>query len=315
VRTQPTIPDQPIAGPGRALVIGEALIDIVRRPGDRPVRHAGGSPMNVAYGLGRLGVPTTLVTQIGADPYGEIIRSHLASAGVDLLPGSVTASATSSATATVDAAGAASYDFDLRWELAEPALPAPLTLVHTGSIAAILQPGARAVLAAFNAAPAGTLLSYDPDVRPGIMGSRAEVVQAVEALAAAAHVVKMSDEDAAWLYPGRTLDRIARDYLAFGVALFAITRGRDGALLCAGGTTTELPAPPVTVVDTIGAGDSFMSGLLFAVLTGGATEPLLRNDLGAATLDRVGRVALASAAVTVSRAGANPPTAAELADR
>ena len=296
----------------RALVIGEALIDIVRRPGAEPVSHAGGSPMNVAYGLGRLGVPTTLVTQIGADPFGEIIAEHLRAAGVDLLPGSVTPGATSSATAILDAAGAASYDFDLRWELPPVALPAPCTLIHTGSIAAILQPGGQAVLAAFTNAPAGTLLSYDPNVRPGIMGSRDDVVRAVEELSRAAHVVKMSDEDAAWLYPGQSLDQIMRDYVAAGVALVAITRGGDGAVLRAGGVTTELAAHPVTVVDSIGAGDSFMSGLLYAILAGDAIEAVLQNTVGADDLTRMGRTALASAAITVSRAGANPPTAEEL---
>ncbi|WEO77244.1 carbohydrate kinase [Cryobacterium sp. SO2] len=305
-------PDHSFAANTRALVIGEALIDIVRRPGAEPVSHAGGSPMNVAYGLGRLGVPTTLVTQIGADAFGEIIAGHLTAAGVDLLDGSVGGSATSSATATIDQAGAASYDFDLRWELPVRPLPTPCTLIHTGSIAAILQPGARAVHTAFTTAPAGTLLSYDPNVRPGIMGSRDDVVRAVEDLAAVAHVVKMSDEDAAWLYPGRGLDQIARDYVAAGVALFAITRGGDGALLRAGGATTELAAHPVTVVDTIGAGDSFMSGLLYAILVGDTTESILQNTLGAAALGLVGQTALASAAITVSRAGATPPTVAEL---
>lgn len=305
-------PDRSFPATTRALVIGEALIDIVRRPGAEPVSHAGGSPMNVAYGLGRLGVPTTLVTQIGADPYGEIIARHLRAADVDLLPGSVTPGATSSATAILDATGAASYNFDLRWELPPVVLPAPCTLIHTGSIAAILQPGGQAVLNAFTSAPAGTLLSYDPNVRPGIMGHRDDVVRAVEDLSRAAHVVKMSDEDAAWLYPGRSLDAILREYVAAGVALVAITRGGDGALLRAGGVTTELTAHPVTVVDTIGAGDSFMSGLLYAILAGQATEAVLHNTVGADDLNRVGQTALASAALTVSRAGANPPTMAEL---
>ncbi|WP_130176885.1 carbohydrate kinase [Cryobacterium sp. SO1] len=305
-------PDRSFPATTRALVIGEALIDIVRHAGAEPVSHAGGSPMNVAYGLGRLGVPTTLVTQIGADPYGEIIARHLRAADVDLLPGSVTPGATSSATAILDATGAASYNFDLRWELPPVVLPAPCTLIHTGSIAAILQPGGQAVLNAFTSAPAGTLLSYDPNVRPGIMGHRDDVVRAVEDLSRAAHVVKMSDEDAAWLYPGRSLDQVLREYVAAGVALVAITRGGDGALLRAGGVTTELTAQPVTVVDTIGAGDSFMSGLLYAILASQATEAVLHNTVGADDLNRVGQTALASAALTVSRAGANPPTMAEL---
>jgi len=309
------MPEREIAQNTHALVIGEALIDIVRRPGAEPVSHAGGSPMNVAYGLGRLGVPTTLVTRIGTDPFGELIARHLEAAGVALLPGSVTAGATSSATAILDADGAASYDFDLRWDLPAVMLPAPCTLIHTGSIAAILQPGGRSVLDAFTSAPAGTLLSYDPNVRPGIMGSRDDVVRAVEELARTAHVVKMSDEDAAWLYPGRDLDRIMRDYVAAGVSLVAITRGGDGAMLRAGGATAELAAHPVTVVDTIGAGDSFMSGLLYAILVRDALEAVLQNELSAADLGRLGQTALASAAITVSRAGANPPTVGELLTR
>lgn len=135
----------------------------------------------------------------------------------------------------------------------------------------------------------------------------------VEFLARSAHVVKMSDEDATWLYPGSSQAEIAGRYAALGVALLVITRGAHGCYLRACDHDLSLTPPPITVVDTIGAGDAFMSGMLHAVLDADLTQQLQHATLDEHALHRVGRVALASAAITVSRAGANPPILAELA--
>lgn len=295
-----------------ALVIGEALVDIVvSADGVRRV-HPGGSPMNVAVGLARLDIPTTLATTIGTDAAGTQIAHHLDEAGVALAPGSTSSRPTSTAVATLDDSGAAHYDFNLNRELPVPDVRGA-ALVHTGSIGALVEPGATAVRTAFADAAPSTLLSFDPNIRPDVMGSPEDVRPRVEFLARSAHVVKMSDEDAAWLYPDSLEAEIAGRYAAMGVALVVITRGPRGCYLRAGDHDLSLTPPPATVVDTIGAGDAFMSGMLYALLDSALTPQIYRATLDTRALHTVGRVALASAAITVSRAGANPPTLTELA--
>ncbi|HCB59621.1 MAG TPA: carbohydrate kinase [Arthrobacter bacterium] len=295
----------------RAIVVGESLVDIVIDTGGHKRSHPGGSPMNVAVGLGRLGIPTTLVTRIGADDFGAEILAHLAAAAVDLWPGSITNEPTSTAIATLDATGAASYEFDLLWSIPRPAIK-QATLIHTGSIGAILEPGATEVRATFAAADPSTLLSFDPNIRPGIMGEHAKVIEAVEALTRLTHVIKMSDEDAAWLYPELSHSDIALNFERFGVSLFVITRGEHGCFIRANGIELELPAPRVDVIDTIGAGDAFMSGLLYAIISTNLLTSVIKRELRSTEVDQIIRIALASAAITVSRAGATPPNVEEL---
>lgn len=295
----------------RATVIGEALVDVIRETGGGTRRHAGGSPMNVAVGLARLGIATTLVTQLGDDDNGGIIVEHLRDSAVNLQPGSITSDRTSSATATLDESGAANYDFDLDWNIATPVLEGT-DLLHTGSIGSILEPGASVVRSAFASANPSVLLSFDPNIRPAIMGQRDEVTRQVESLAARCHVVKMSDEDASWLYPKRSLDNIADQYISLGATVFAVTRGPNGCLIRTDTVDVRLPAPGVAVVDTVGAGDAFMSGLLFAILNSGLAGSILKGRLDAVDVEHIGLIALRSAAITVARAGANPPRAEEL---
>ncbi|BDZ52197.1 ribokinase [Frondihabitans sucicola] len=297
---------------GSAFVVGEALIDIVV-DGDSTVEHPGGSPLNVAYGLSRLGVSTTLRAEIGQDPRGRALEEHLAAGGVVLDPASRSADRTSTAVATIQPDRHAEYEFDLSWAPGPIVPPAGVALVHTGSIASVLRPGSDDVLRLFIASQESVLLSFDPNVRPGVTPARDEVLAAVDALAAVAHVVKMSDEDAAWLHPDLSLGAVVDRYLAAGAALVAITRGADGALVATSDDRLSLASLPVEVVDTIGAGDAFMSGLLFALLSRGLAGVVQSGALSRPDLEAVAATALASARVTVSRAGANPPTPSELA--
>ena len=185
-----------------ALVIGEALVDVVRRPDGSQAAHPGGSPANVALGLARLGRRAELLTYLGDDAYGTLVRHHVESSGATIALGSP-APHTSVATATLDAQGVATYDFDLTWDIAGDAttLPSPL-VVHTGSIAAVLEPGATAVTRILSAAREGATVTYDPNVRPSLMGDRADAAARIERLVALSDVVKVSDEDLAWLFPG-----------------------------------------------------------------------------------------------------------------
>lgn len=298
------------------LVVGEALIDIVVRDGSEPVEHVGGSPANVAIGLARLGHPTRLATWIGTDPRGERIAALAAAEGVELAAGSTAADRTPTAAAQLDAAGAASYEFDITWQL-DPGLPlGDAGHLHTGSIAATLAPGGDAVLALVRRARAGVTVSYDPNARPSLMGGPDAVRGKVEALVAASDVVKASDEDVAWLYPGQTKLDVLRAWAALGPRVCALTRGGRDALILVGGVVHEVAVPAAPVVDTVGAGDSFMAGLLSGLLDAGLLgSAAARDRLAAAGWDQVGPAverALSCAAITVSRPGANPPTRAEL---
>jgi fructokinase len=289
------------------LVVGEALVDIVQSA-DGARELPGGSPLNVAYGLARLGFPTTLQTRFGRDAHGELIAAHLASGGVELWPGSDEAERTSTALARLGADGAASYDFDIRWDVQPVDVPPVFRAVHAGSIATFLEPGATAVRRTLADAAASALVSFDPNIRPALVGSHESAVTAFEETAALADVVKLSDEDAEWLYPGSDVDEVLLRVLELGADLAVCTLGAAGARLRTGEHAVQVPAVPVTVADTIGAGDSFMSCLLAEVLQ----RPVPPAELVASELSSVGGSAVLAAAITVSRRGAQPPTAQEL---
>ncbi|MFF1648029.1 carbohydrate kinase [Streptomyces sp. NPDC058240] len=296
------------------LVIGECVADVVRLPDAADQVHPGGSPANVAYGLARLGHGATLLTQLGPDDNGRLIRDHLAGAGVEVRTDEATAP-TPSAAVTLDGAGRAAYTFEIGWTLGPVALDRPPHHVHTGSIAAVMEPGAATVLGAVESLRTAATVSYDPNVRPELMGDRASAVRRVERCVALSDVVKASDEDLEWLYPGQEPEQVAERWLATGPAVVLVTRGGDGALAVLPGGRVTVDALPTEVVDTVGAGDAFMSGTLHALAAHGLLGADGRERLR--SLDRAGtadvlRHAAASAAVTVARAGANPPSEAEL---
>ncbi|MFD5071535.1 carbohydrate kinase [Streptomyces sp. NPDC058369] len=296
------------------LVIGECVADIVRLPGAPDRFHPGGSPANVAHGLARLGHDATLLTQLGADDNGRLIRAHLTGAGVEVLDDDAT-DPTPSAVVTLDDEGRASYAFEITWSLGPVALDRQPRHVHTGSIAAVTAPGAATVLAAVESLRTAATVSYDPNVRPALMGEHEAAVRRVERCVALSDVVKASDEDLGWLYPGREAEDAAERWLAAGPALVLVTRGSEGATALLPGGRVDIGALPVDVVDSVGAGDAFMSGTLHALAAHGLLGEAGRERLRAPDRDTVSDVlrhAAASAAVTVARAGANPPDESEL---
>lgn len=324
VEDQQLAPPETAAGAAAApvvvTVVGEALVDLVRTAMGEVTAHPGGSPANVAVGLARLGTPVALVTRFGDDEHGSLVRQHLVGNGVQLLLGSEdpSSSDTSVAEATLDATGAATYDFRIEWDLGDsPPAPAAGSLaLHTGSIAATLAPGAAVVRAMMQEARGRLTVTYDPNARPSLMGDVDVVRATMEELVGLSDVVKVSDEDLAWLYPGEDPTAVAQRWLDSGPALVVVTRGADGAqgLVRAGAHT--LPRRQVDVVDTVGAGDAFMAGLLDALhrrgLLGAPAATSLR-DLGTDVLADVLEKAALVAALTVGRPGADPPTAAEVA--
>lgn len=301
-----------------ALVVGEALIDVVRRSDGSGGEHAGGSPMNVAITLGRLGRRVDLLTWFGKDARGDVILNHLGASRVNVLPGSDAAASTPVAVATVDDDGVASYEFDLTWEVspgweAESGDP---VVVHTGSIAAVIPPGGPDVLTLLRAKHATSTITYDPNLRPALMGSPDEVRPQVEALIATSDVVKVSDEDLAWLVPGVDPMTVAGEWVTLGPALVVVTLGGEGAYaVTASGESVRVQAPKVTVADTVGAGDSFMGGLIDGLWAAGLVGAPQREALATVPIETVRDVlerCARIAAITVSRAGANPPWSEEL---
>ncbi len=294
----------------RGLVIGESLIDIVE--GDE---HVGGSPLNVAVGLGRLGRDVDFLTHIGDDSYGRRIADYVKASGAQLVPGSVTAARTPTAVATIADDGSASYTFDLEWRLSgTPEVPPPV-FVHTGSIAAVREPGCLAVAALLDAYRVSATVTLDPNVRPSLIANRDLARERIDRLIERSDIVKVSDEDLRWIDPQHEPEQTARTWLSLGPAIVAVTMGERGSLaFCAAGEA-HVAAKQVRVADTIGAGDAFMVGLLDALwemdLLGGDRRPALariRLDELTAALEEAGLVS----ALTVGRAGADLPDRAAL---
>ncbi|MGO1315575.1 MAG: carbohydrate kinase family protein [Cellulomonadaceae bacterium] len=299
-----------------ALVVGESLIDIVHRADGTIDEHPGGSPANVAITLGRLGRPIRLLTWMGVDAYGRLIQRWLSGSNVDLIGASTGAAHTSLATARLDVTGAATYEFDLEWRLPDtPPIPESTLVVHTGSIAATLPPGADHVLELVTRARPTASVTYDPNVRPAIVGPPAAARERVEAMVALSDVVKVSDEDLAWLYPGIEARSSAAAWHKRTGAPVIMTRGEQGAVAWTASGVIEVLAPVTQVADTVGAGDSFMGALIDGLWTADLLGAARRADLRAIdtpTLARILERCVRVAAITVSRAGANPPRAAEL---
>ncbi|WP_020556910.1 carbohydrate kinase family protein [Embleya scabrispora] len=299
-------------------VVGEAVVDLVTSGHGDTAAHPGGSPANVAVGLGRLGSPVSLLTQYGRDPYGEMLAGHFADSLVTVV-GEATAGdlPTSTAIARTDTAGAATYEFALSWDPAPipDELPAGMVCLHTGSIAVTLEPGATTVRRLLEQARGRCTVSYDPNCRPTLMGGPTRARTLIEHRAALADVVKVSNDDLGWLYPGRDITDVAREWLERGPALVVVTRGAAGSYGVCGSGDVHCPAPTVEVADTVGAGDAFTAGLLDALrrldLLGVDNAPRLRR-LGPGTLfELLGEASLVSA-LTCARPGADPPTAQEV---
>ncbi|SHK04894.1 fructokinase [Pseudonocardia thermophila] len=310
---------------GIVAVAGEALVDLVPAPvGDYFEARPGGSPANVALGLARLGVPARLLARIAEDPMGSRIREHLDRNGVQLDHVVTAREQTSLALVTVGPDGGPSYDFridgtaDWQWTPEEltGAVDDAVVAVHSGSLALTTPPGAAVLRRLLADAAATATISYDPNCRPLLMGDPADVLAGVHEVLAFADVVKVSAEDLEWLMPGATPDEVLDDWLARGPAIVAVTLGGDGVVAgSANGLRTRRPGVPVQVVDTVGAGDTFSAALLAGLhgreLLGAAKRVQLRA-LDADALDQLLDLAARAAAITCSRRGADPPTAAEL---
>jgi fructokinase len=307
------------------VVIGEALIDLATATEDgSAIARPGGSPMNVAVGLARLGEPTTFAGRLSVDPFGTMLRRYLERSAVDLRHAVMAAEPSTIALVEL-AGGHATYQFalgaDFHWSADELAfLPGGARAVHFGSLASWLPPGDAVIAAAIRTLrrSGSVLISYDPNVRPSLQSDPVSARRQVEQSVSLAHVVRASLDDVRWLY-GKEAEAaaVAGKWLAMGAKLVVITMGADGATGWARGQPpVSRPGYPAAVIDTVGAGDAFTSGLLDALARrdllapGSLDAPLSDAVTLAGIIDDASRIA----GITCSRPGANPPDRAE-ADR
>jgi fructokinase len=307
-------------------VVGEALIDLVGT-GDGIFRALpGGAPANVAVGLARLDRQVSLLARVSEDAFGRMIRAHLVGNGVSGRDLVTAAEPTTLAVAVLDADGRATYDFyvqgtaDWQWvpaELPNP-LPPDVTALHVGSLALAVEPGGAVIeeMLRRERQRGALTVMLDPNIRPALARDVPTEVARVERQVGLADVVKASEEDVAWLYPGQPLEQVTHRWQELGSQLVVVTLGAEGAYaLGPGGIEARLPSRPVKLVDTVGAGDAFCAGLLDAMERAGLLGTPGRSAL--AGLDTAGMTvlvdrALLVAALTCERPGADPPTRAEV---
>ncbi len=299
-------------------VVGEALVDLVPTEAAATFRAApGGSPFNVAVGLARLSTPTALLARISDTAFGRVLREHARSEGIDVSAAPAASQQTTLAVVSVGAVGTVDYDFYTEgtadWHWTEPelaALPTGTAVLHLGSLASWTPPGAALLnqLAARTRASGEVLVSYDPNVRPRLLGEPDAGRRAVEATLCSAHLVKASQEDVDWLYPGSSVAQVATRWLGLGVLVVVVTDGPHGATAFRhGAPAVSVPGRPVQVVDTVGAGDSFMSALLAGLVRRDRHRPAQVADLSDDVVADLLSEAVLVSSLTCTRPGADPP--------
>jgi fructokinase len=300
------------------LSCGDALVDflpVTSMDGrDAAVPVAGGSCLNIAVGMARLGAPAGFVGGISTDLFGRIVADHALNSEVDL--GYATRSAHQTTLAFVrDVGGEPHYAFydeataSRNWIYRTGSIPFDaIEAIHVGSTTLANDQGAAQALAMIEDAAGATTISFDPNCRPNLVSDKARYVDRMDAFAAAANIVRMSDVDFEFLYGGRDQGERAKSLIAAGTSLVVVTRGIKGAQAWhreAG--LVEVEAPAIDVVDTIGAGDSFQAALLFALRAIGRIKRGALAQMNAGELYRALSFASACAAITCGRAGADPP--------
>lgn len=310
------------------LVCGEVVLDVLRDPdqlaSERPARfvgHPGGSPANTAVALARLGSEVGLCARISRSSLGALLREHLERNGVDLRYAPSAGEPASLAFVDVGSDGAATYSFyvegtaDWQWSLDElpGELPPNVTALHAGSIAAAVAPGRDAIASWLGRERGRRMLSFDPNVRPDLLGDAERARRWIEGIVAEVDLVKASEEDLAWLYPGDAVDDVAARWQAIGPSVVVVTLGPAGARGYGDGAPISRPARAVEVVDTVGAGDSYAAALLHWLEREQLTSEVTAGRLSADALGSALEFAAAVAGLACSRAGADPPRAAEVA--
>ncbi len=290
-------------------VCGEVLIDVLP---SGPV--VGGGPANTAKALARLGHDVHFIDGISSDAFGQSARAELLHDGVNLDLAQLSDKPTCTATVTLDSAGAASYEFLIdgtaTFDFAASWLPDPYRfqpqVLHIGTLVTVIEPGASALYDWAMQVAEFAPIVFDPNIRPSVQPDRDLYEAAVEKWAALSAVIKVSDDDLAWLFPGQSIDDVANRWISDGVFLVVVTRSANGLVGFTADGRVEVPGVKVDVIDTVGAGDTVGAIVVEAMVAHGLIE--LRGELLRSVLTR----AAAAAAITCSRQGAQPPYKHEL---
>jgi fructokinase len=299
------------------VVAGEALIDLIVRPDGGLVPVAGGGPYNTARAIGRLGLEVAWLGGLSRDHFGQVLQGGLAADGVSLALAQRTDLPTTLAVAELDEGGSATYRFYVEGtsapavaaEALAAGLPISTRAVHVGTLGLVLEPMATTLEGLVAELPGDTLVMVDPNCRPSIIrdpdGFRARIGRVL----ARADVVKVSIEDLAFLVPHRTADESARRAVALGPRVVLITDGARPVQAWIDGAVHEVESPAVTVVDTVGAGDTFGGAFLACLLASGGRREAIADP---AAVLRAVRFAVRASAMACERPGADPPTLADL---
>ncbi|WP_299613478.1 carbohydrate kinase [uncultured Tateyamaria sp.] len=301
------------------LCAGEALIDMIPNEGGAYVPHVGGAVLNTAVALGRLGEDVGLITGLSSDPFGTMIADHMTASHVSTDHAVRSDRNTTLAFVHLDQGNATYtfYDADTATRNIQPsdiaAVPAGTKAVFFGGISLCNPPVADSLLDLALSQPADRLVMADPNIRPGFVSDQDGYRTRLTKLIGRADIVKLSDDDIGWLIPDGDLATKAQAILDMGTKMLLLTEGGDGATAyLANGTRVRVAAEKAQVVDTVGAGDTFNAGCLAALQRAGALSPAAIETLDESTITDMLTLAARAAAVTVSRAGANPPWANEL---
>jgi fructokinase len=295
-------------------VCGEVLIDLIPGADGVRVAHVGGGPANTAKALARLGHDVQFIDGISTDEYGVAARKELLDDEVKLDLALTSDKPTCLAIVSLDANGGASYefkingtatfDFNLNW-LPDPSRYKPQVL-HIGTLVTVIQPGADVLYDWAMQVAEFAPIVFDPNIRPSVMGDRDLYEAAVEKWAALSSVIKVSDDDMAWLYPDRKYEDVAKRWINDGAALVVVTRGSQGIVGITADGSVEVDGAKITVADTVGAGDTVGAIIVEAMIEKGILA--LTGDVLKAVLHR----AAVAAGITCSRKGAQPPYKHEL---
>jgi len=294
-------------------VVGEVLIDLIPDE-SKYVAVVGGGPANTAKALAKLGVKTYFIDGISNDEYGQIAKAQLLSADVLLDYAQYSNKPTCTAKVTLSSSGSASYEFVIEdtatFDFSHQWLPDPQninpSLLHIGTLATVIEPGASILFDWAQRVAQVAPIVFDPNIRPAVLGNRDEYVKKVEKWVAISSAVKVSDEDLKWLYPGKTINEIVNKWLEVGVELVIVTLGDKGITAFRKNEEIFVDAVKVVVADTVGAGDTVGAVLVEAIVNNGLDK--LSGEVLKTMLNR----AVKTAAITVSRTGANPPSKEEI---
>jgi fructokinase len=306
------------------LVCGEALYDLFLEDGDQEGVVAieawpGGSPFNVAVGLARLGQNVGFLSCISTDVFGERLVGVLRREGVS--EAYLRRSSAPSTLSIIEAGPQGTPNYSFRGEGAAdrmievgdlPEGMPGVQAIHVGSLATVMHPVGAALRMLVSQEWRNRVVSYDPNVRPTVEPDPHVWRRVLSSLITMSHLMKISSEDFAYLYPGAEPQELAAHWIAAGARLVIVTRGEAGASAWTRRVSVQLPAECVAVVDSVGAGDAFHAALLAALAESGALSPEAIGELDEPALSRLLAFAIRAAAITCSRRGADLPRRGEL---